>query len=79
MTGKINPDELLTPRGAAEYRGVTRQNMDYLLRNGKIPSIVIDGRRFVRVKDLDAYQPDPGGRPPKAEKPKPTSKKGSKK
>jgi excisionase family DNA binding protein len=63
MANKINPDELLTITAAAERRGVTRQNIDYLLRNGKIPGVVIGGKVFVRIKDLDAYIPDAGGRP----------------
>jgi excisionase family DNA binding protein len=65
MANKINPDELLTITAAAERRGVTRQNMDFLVRNGKIPSVSIGGKVFVRIKDLDAYIPDAGGRPSK--------------
>jgi hypothetical protein len=65
MVSKINTDELLTITAAAARRGVTRQNMDFLLRNGKIPSIVIGGKVFVRIKDIDAYIPDAGGRPSK--------------
>jgi hypothetical protein len=65
MANKINPDELLTTTAAAERRGVTRQNMDYLIRNGKIPSTVIGGKIFVRIKDIDSYVPDAGGRPRK--------------
>ncbi len=65
MTNKINPDELLTITAAAERRGVTRQNMDFLLRNGKIPCVTIGGKVFVRIKDLDSYIPDAGGRPSK--------------
>lgn len=62
---KIDPDELLTVTQAAEVRGTTRQAINYLIRNDKLPSVEIAGKRFVRRQDLDLFEPDKGGRPSK--------------
>ena len=64
---KIDPDELLTVSQAAERRGTTRQAINHLVRNGKLPVIEIAGKRFIRVKDLEDFEPDLGGRPLKAQ------------
>jgi excisionase family DNA binding protein len=60
---KIDPDELLTVTQAAELRGVTRQAINHLIRQGKMPTVEIAGRRFVRRKDVEGFEPDRGGRP----------------
>lgn len=65
---RVDPDDLLTVTQAAESRGVTRQAINHLIREGKLPVIEIAGRRFVKRSDLDTFQPDKGGRPTKATK-----------
>jgi len=60
---KIDPDELLTVAQAAAVRGVTRQAINYLIREGKLPSVEIAGRRFVKMADVESFVPDKGGRP----------------
>ena len=64
MSKSINPDELLTVTQAADERGTTRQAINYLVRQGKLATVEIAGRRFVTRKALAEYTPDPGGRPP---------------
>ncbi len=68
MSKSINPDELLTVTQAADERGTTRQAINYLVRQGKLATVEIAGRRFVTRKALAEYTPDPGGRPPGAMK-----------
>ncbi len=63
MSKSINPDELLTVAQAADERGTTRQAINYLVRQGKLATVEIAGRRFVTRKVLAEYTPDPGGRP----------------
>lgn len=67
---KVDPDELLTVTQAANERGTTRQAINYLIRNGKLPVVDIAGRRFIARRALNEFTPDKGGRPPK-----PTAKK----
>ncbi|MBD0325227.1 MAG: hypothetical protein ICV68_02280 [Pyrinomonadaceae bacterium] len=62
---KIDAQELVTITQAAQERGVTRQWIDSLLRRGKIETIEIAGKRFVRLQDVLNYEPELGGRPPK--------------
>ncbi len=64
MSKSINPDELLTVAQAADERGTTRQAINYLVRQGKLETVDIAGRRFITRKALAEYTPDPGGRPP---------------
>ena len=66
MTKSINPDELLTAAQAAAERGTTRQAINYLVRQGKLETVEIAGRRFITRRALAEYVPDTGGRPPKA-------------
>lgn len=60
---KIDPDELLTVSQAAKVRGVTRQAINHLVREGKLPSVEIAGKRFLRRSDVEDFEPDRGGRP----------------
>jgi hypothetical protein len=62
---KVDPDDLLTVTQAAEERGTTRQAINYLIRQGKLASVVIAGKQFVSRQELKSFVPDKGGRPPK--------------
>lgn len=64
---KVEVDDLLTPSQAAERRGVSRQAMSDLIKRSKIPTVWIAGLPFVKRQDVDAYEPDLGGRPRKVE------------
>jgi hypothetical protein len=64
MAKSINPDDLLTVAQAADERGTSRQAINYLVRQGKLETVEIAGRRFITRKALAEYTPDPGGRPP---------------
>lgn len=78
---KVETEDLITPVHAAEQRGVSRQAMNNLIRRGKFQTVWIDGVPFLRKEDVEAYEPEPAGRPPKAEKTKaaPAHKRKSKK
>ena len=51
--GKIDPNDLLTVTQAAEIRGVTRQAINHLIREGKLASVEIAGRRFIKQADVE--------------------------
>ncbi len=71
----VNTNELLTPTQAARLKGVSRQWITNLIRQGKLEAMQIAGRNFVRQRDVLAYKPAAKlGRPRKAD-----SAKGSKK
>jgi len=65
---KIDPDDLLTVAQAAEIRGVTRQAINHLIREGKLPVVEIAGKRFVKRGEVLKFEPDKGGRPSKKKK-----------
>lgn len=65
---KIDPEDLLTVTQAAEERGTTRQAINHLIRQGKLKAVEIAGKRFVSRQELEAFEPDRGGRPPKSNK-----------
>lgn len=60
---KIDTTELLSVAQAAQARGVSRQAINHLIRQGKLPAVEIAGKRFVRRADLARFEPDRGGRP----------------
>ncbi len=62
---KVDPDEMLTVTQAARERGTTRQAINHLIRNGKLPVVDIAGRKFIARRVLNEFTPDKGGRPPK--------------
>ncbi len=62
VMAKVDTQELLTPPVAARARGVSRQWIDSLIRRGKIESVQVGGKRFVRLSDVLNYKPtDKGG------------------
>jgi hypothetical protein len=75
MTKSINPDDLLTVTQAAAERGTTRQAINYLIRQGKLETVEIAGKRFISRRTLAVFTPELGGRPPKAKQSKETSNK----
>ncbi len=65
MTKSIDPGELLTVTQAAEERGTTRQAINYLIRQGRLETVEIAGKRFISRSVLAHFKPEVGGRPPK--------------
>jgi len=58
--------ELLTPTQAARLKGVSRQWIANLIRQGKLEAVKIAGRNFVRQSEVLNYKAAPKpGRPPK--------------
>lgn len=64
---RLNTEDLITPVHAADQRGVSRQAMNNLIRRNKLPVVWIDGIPFLRKQDVEAYEPELGGRPRKVE------------
>jgi hypothetical protein len=70
---KIDLDELVSIKVASEMRGVTTQAIHQLIKRGKLRAIEVSGIRFVLRKEVEAYEPDVGGRPRKNSSPDPSS------
>ena len=60
-----DPSEWISQSEAARIRGVTRQAIALLVKRGRLAVLEIGGRLLVRRKDVEAFVPDPPGRPPK--------------
>ena len=54
MTPRINPDDYIRPTTAARLLGVHRSRIDQLLNSGQLPSVEIDGVRFLPRKAVQA-------------------------
>ncbi len=50
---------------AARIRRVSQQAISDLVTRGKLQTMQVGGRTFVRRSEVEAYTPDPGGRPRK--------------
>jgi len=55
--------EWITKAEAARVRGVTRQAIAKLVSKGKLTTLEIAGHTLVKRADVEAYRPEPGGRP----------------
>jgi excisionase family DNA binding protein len=62
-----SPDmgDLITVTQAAAHRNVTRQAILFLIQKGELSAVEVAGRYFISQRELDAYSPNKGGRPPK--------------
>lgn len=54
MTPRINTDDYVRPTTAARILGVGRARVDQLLNSGQLPSVEIDGVRFLPRKAVEA-------------------------
>lgn len=72
------PSDLITQAEAAVLSGRTIPAINELVRRGRIRSFEMYGKRLVSKAEVLAFEPDKGGRPPKA-KDEATSKTGKKK
>jgi len=60
-----DPNEWISQAEAARLRGVSRQAIALLVKKGRLPVLKIGGRLLVRRKEVEAFTPEPAGRPPK--------------
>lgn len=55
--------EWVSQAEAARMRGVTRQAISNLIRNGRLRTLEIGGRVLVSRADVEQFEPLPAGRP----------------
>lgn len=63
--GPVSPADWVSQAEAAKLRGVTRQAIAKLVREGRLSVLVIGGRPLVSRAEVLAFEPRPPGRPPK--------------
>lgn len=59
----MNPADWISQAEAARLRGVTRQAIAKLVRNGRLRTMEVGGRVLVSRADVLAFEPHPAGRP----------------
>lgn len=59
----IVPSDWISQAEAAELRGVSRQAISKLVRNGRLRTVNVGGHTLVNRADLLTYRPKPAGRP----------------
>jgi hypothetical protein len=62
---KIDLSKMVTQAEAAEIRGVSVQAINYLVKRRRLKSIKVAGRVLLFRKEVEAFKPNLGGRPPK--------------
>ena len=62
---KIDLSELVSIPEAAKMRGVSNQAISKLMQRGRLTTIEISGKKFLLRKEVEAFEPDVGGRPRK--------------
>jgi hypothetical protein len=60
---KVELNDLITQKEAAEIRGVTPQSIHDLVKRGKLTTISLGKRKFLSRKQVKNYKPSVGGRP----------------
>jgi hypothetical protein len=64
----ICPQDWVTPAEAARVRKVSRQAIGKLIKAGRVEWIDLAGRKLVKLKDIQTFQPQrPGRRKRKSE------------
>lgn len=58
-------EDWISQAEAARLRGVSRQAIARLVQRGRLKILHIGGRTLVRRKDIERFEPEPAGRPPK--------------
>lgn len=62
---RINEDDMITQADAARIRGVSHEAIRNLVQRGRLKAYRIGGKIFLSRKDVEAFEPDVGGRPKK--------------
>jgi excisionase family DNA binding protein len=57
--------EWISQAEAARLRGVSRQAIARLVQRGRLKILRIAGRTLVQRKEIEHFEPEPAGRPPK--------------
>jgi excisionase family DNA binding protein len=60
---RVQLDDWISQAEAARLRGVSRQAIARLVQHGRLATLTVGGRRFVRRRDVLAFEPLPAGRP----------------
>jgi hypothetical protein len=60
-----NFDDWITQAEAARVRGVSPQGISDLIGRGRLQTLRIGGKTFVRRSEVEGFAPMPGGRPRK--------------
>ena len=60
--------DLITQAEAARLRGVSRQSIGKLVRQGKLKTYEVAGRQLLRKSEVVQYEIKPSGRPRKSKK-----------
>lgn len=80
MGNSLDLTDLISQTEAADIRGVTRASINELVKRGRLSTVNIGGKTFLRRSEVLNFEPDKGGRPPKPkDESAKTGKKGSKK
>ena len=61
--GVFNPLEWISQAEAARIRNVSRQAVAWLVKKGRLNTLRIGGTNLVRRDEVEAFQPEAGGRP----------------
>jgi excisionase family DNA binding protein len=67
--------DLISQKQAAELRGVSLAAISALIKRGRLTPVEVGGRKFVRRADVEAFEPEKGGRPATKADKKPAAKK----
>ena len=61
--GVFDPLEWISQAEAARILNVSRQAVAWLVKNGRLNTLRIGGTNLVRREEVEAFQPEAGGRP----------------
>jgi excisionase family DNA binding protein len=66
MNNEAGLSDLISISEAARVRDVSHTAIQDLIKRGKLTSIKIGGRQFLSRSEVESFQPESVGRPPKA-------------
>ena len=62
---KVDLDDLISQKQAAQIRGITLQGINSLVKRGKLKTYTVGDKIFLSRKEVESYVPSVGGRPKK--------------
>lgn len=74
MADLFDPKDLISQADAAKLRGVSRASINELVTRGRLKTLEISGKPYLYRAEVEAFEPDKGGRPPKVAATKATKK-----
>ena len=66
MGDLFDPKDLISQADAAKLRGVSRASINELVTRGRLKTVEIGGKPYLYRAEVEAFEPDKGGRPPKS-------------